>query len=360
MLPAAQLSPQLPSSPPAAMETDYRHQALLGWHSPPSNRSCLHETQVQELRARVGYLEAERNIELRAEIHQDFCKVFAEVRGLRDIVNNLRQQQKYDVFLRHRQEAQWTELENTIITQITEEKSDAIERELHLKYQLHDVINKKISTKSEQSSDRGESVEHSTTTPMEGVAIDGTMKPTIEEFSKNLESSGGLDQSRHAPNKPTIESSIPVNSPDDCQHSNMGGNSRDPPTGPRVWREKMGRKSRRSKKSNSTERNGSTRNSRLLQLQAEISNLKGKIKEKESRKPRTSRHTVTSEQGWTQIQRKQPTIRRPKPLKVNGRYKLVIGSADDGTRVECESVQSEMRSERNNRTLVNQLATDNN
>ena len=47
MLPAAQLSPQLPSSPLAAMETDYRHQALLEWHSPPSNRSCLHEAQVQ-------------------------------------------------------------------------------------------------------------------------------------------------------------------------------------------------------------------------------------------------------------------------------------------------------------------------
>jgi hypothetical protein len=70
--------------------------------------------------------------------------------------------------------------------------------------------------------------------------------------------------------------------------------------------------------------------------------------------------TVTSEQGWTQIQRKQPTIRRPKSLKVNGRYKLVFGSADDGTRVDCETVQSEMRSERNNRTLVNQLATDSN
>jgi hypothetical protein len=47
-------------------------------------------------------------------------------------------------------------------------------------------------------------------------------------------------------------------------------------------------------------------------------------------------------------------------LKVNGRYKLVIGSADDGTRVDCETVRGEMRSERNNQTLVNQLATDSN
>jgi hypothetical protein len=159
---------------------------------------------------------------------------------------------------------------------------------------------------------------------------------------------------------PTIESSMPVNSPDDCQHSNMGRNSRDPPTGPRVWREKMARKSRRSKKSNSMDRNGSTENSRLLQLEAEISNLKDKIKKKENRKPRTLRHIVISEQGWIQIQRKQPTTRRPKSLKVNGRYKLVIGSADDGTRVDCKTVQSEMRSEQNNGTLVNQLATDSN
>jgi hypothetical protein len=189
MLPTAQLSLQLPSSPQAAMETDFRHQALLEWHSPPSNRSCLHEAQVQELRARVRYLEAEaeRNIELRAEIHQDFCKVFAEVRELREIVNNLGQQQKLDVFLMHRQEAQWNEFKNTITSQITDEKSHAIERELQLKHELHDVINKKISTKWEQSSDRGERVEQSTTTPMEGVAIDGTTKPTIEEFWNQAE-----------------------------------------------------------------------------------------------------------------------------------------------------------------------------
>jgi predicted nucleic acid-binding Zn-ribbon protein len=217
-------------------------------------------------------------------------------------VNNLGQQQKLDVFLRHRQEAQWNEFKNTITSQITDEKSHAIERELQLTHELHDVINKKISTRWEQSSDRGERVEQSTTTPMEGVAIDGTTKPTNEEFSQNLESSGGLDQSWHAPNMPTIESSMPVNSPDDCQHSNIGRNSRDPPTGPRVWREKMARKSRRSKTSNSMDRNGSTQNSRLLQLDAEISNLKDTITEKESRKPKTSRHMVISEQGWTQIQ----------------------------------------------------------
>jgi hypothetical protein len=232
---------------------------------------CLHEAQVQELRARVRYLEAEaeRNIELRADIHQDFCKVFAEVCELREIVNNLGQQQKLDVSLRHRQEAQWNEFKNTITTQITGEKSHTIERELQLKHEHHNVINKEISTKWEQSSDRGRRVEQPTTTPIEEIAIDGTTKPTIEEFSHNLESSGGLDQSRHAPNMPTIESSMPVNSPDDCQHSNMGRNSRDPPTGPKVWREKMARKSRRSKKSNSMERNRSTQNSRLLQLEAE-------------------------------------------------------------------------------------------
>jgi hypothetical protein len=43
----------------------------------------------------------------------------------------------------------------------------------------------------------------------------------------------------------------------------------------------MGRKRLQSKKRKSNKKNGSTQNTKLQQLEAEISNLKDKIKEKE-------------------------------------------------------------------------------
>jgi hypothetical protein len=77
---------------------------------------------------------------------------------------------------------------------------------------------------------------------------------------------------------------VPANAPDDGQHSQIGGNSRDPPTGIRVWREKIARKLRRSKKSKSKEQNGFTQNTRLLQLEAEISNLKDNQRKRKYKK----------------------------------------------------------------------------
>jgi hypothetical protein len=44
--------------------------------------------------------------------------------------------------------------------------------------------------------------------PMEGITIHGTAMPTIEEFSEGLISSGGLDDSRHAPNTAGIGAPI--------------------------------------------------------------------------------------------------------------------------------------------------------
>jgi hypothetical protein len=94
----------------------------------------------------------------------------------------------------------------------------------------------------------------SQTRPMEGITIDGTARPTIEEFSEELISSGGLDDSRHAPNRPGIGSSTPENGPDKGRDSQIAGNSGDPPTGPREWREKMGRKRGQSKNTKATRR----------------------------------------------------------------------------------------------------------
>jgi hypothetical protein len=71
----------------------------------------------------------------------------------------------------------------------------------------------------------------SQTRPMEGITIDGTARPTIEEFSEELISSGGLDDSRHAPNRTGIGNSSPENAPDNGRDSQTAGNSGDPPLG---------------------------------------------------------------------------------------------------------------------------------
>jgi hypothetical protein len=47
-------------------------------------------------------------------------------------------------------------------------------------------------------------------------------------------------------------------------------------------------------------------------------------------------------------------------LRIRGKYKLIIRSADDGTRLDVDNIQNEIRSERRNRVLLSQQATDSN
>jgi hypothetical protein len=98
-------------------------------------------------------------------------------------------------------------------------------------------------------------LEQSTTTPVERIANDGMTNPTIEELSENRISSVGLDESQHTPNKPRIGCSMTIDGPDNSQHSSKARNSRDPPTGPRVWREKIARTLQRSMQSKSQKQN---------------------------------------------------------------------------------------------------------
>jgi hypothetical protein len=162
-------------------------------------------------------------------------------------------------------------------------------------------------------------------------------KPTIEEFFDSVNSNGGLNESRHAPKNPTIDPpKQPIDSP------------QQPPIGPKVWREKRVKK-HQSKKPNVSNQKVSDTKSKLDRLEADISKLKEiRAKEKETRKPKIERNIKSAEQGWTQVQRKQRKISPPKTLRVNGRYKLVIGSADDGTRVDCNDIQWEVQSDPNN------------
>jgi hypothetical protein len=85
-------------------------------------------------------------------------------------------------------------------------------------------------------------------------------KPTIEEFLEQLKSNGGLEESRHAPENAPVENGPPTGAPDERQNPVIPGNSQDPPTGPRQWREKMARKQRRSKQSKTAKENHQTPN----------------------------------------------------------------------------------------------------
>jgi hypothetical protein len=103
-------------------------------------------------------------------------------------------------------------------------------------------------------------------------------KPTSEEFLGQLKSNGGLEESRHAPKNAPVENGPPKDAPDERQNPVIPGNSQNPPTGPKQWREKIARKQRRSKHSKTVKKNNQTPNPKLQQLEADILELKENIK----------------------------------------------------------------------------------
>jgi hypothetical protein len=119
----------------------------------------------------------------------------------------------------------------------------------------------------------------------------GIEKPTIEEFLEILEPNGGLNESRHAPG--LSQGTVPSDKP------------RDPPTGPKEWRDKLAKRQRRSRRSGKTKRNPPKETSKLEQLEAEISKLKDKIKEKEKAKDISHKCNgpQDKETGWTVVNR---------------------------------------------------------
>jgi hypothetical protein len=175
-------------------------------------------------------------------------------------------------------------------------------------------------------------------------------KPTIEEFLEILEPNGGLNESRHAPGS--------------SQGTAPSDQLRDPPTGPKEWRDKLAKRQRRSRCSGKTKRNPPKETSKLEQLEFEISKLKDKIKDKE--KAKDISHKCNGPQdnanGWTVVNRHRSAEKNSKTetLRIRGKYKLIIRSPDDGTRLDDDNIENEIRSERGNRVLLSQQATDSN
>jgi hypothetical protein len=88
--------------------------------------------------------------------------------------------------------------------------------------------------------------------------------------------------------------------------------------------------------------------------EADILDLKEKIKlkEKAAKGDTHGRRNHTDSEGWTRVHRKKALDRQFQTLKINGKYKLVIGSADDEARSNCSNLRQELRRDCNNRILV--------
>jgi predicted nuclease with TOPRIM domain len=147
MLPAPRSSPQPPGSPVPPPETPNLDPGLLEWYPHPIHSSYPLAIEVQELRATVGYLklEATRIIEHRSELQDNYCKIVAEARELRETVKNLAETQKLEELRRRLEANRWKDFENTINTTIEARSSDIIERELQLSRELNDAVRREIA-----------------------------------------------------------------------------------------------------------------------------------------------------------------------------------------------------------------------
>jgi hypothetical protein len=100
---------------------------------------------------------------------------------------------------------------------------------------------------------------------------------------------------------------------------------------------------------------------RVEQLEAEISELKEKISRKEKARVNNSINNNdirAVEEGCTRVNKHKSAKPKPNSLKIKGKFKLVIGSSDDGIRLDTGTIQQEIRSDRHNRILTSQLGTD--
>jgi hypothetical protein len=87
-----------------------------------------------------------------------------------------------------------------------------------------------------------------------------------------------------------------------------------------------------------------TQNTKLQQLEADILELKKNIRQKEkARKGSDPNHNnQCNGNEWKVANRKRPANRKIQSLMVQGKYKLVIGSSDDGTRSDTSTIQKEI------------------
>jgi hypothetical protein len=285
----------LPPTSPSIASTSIPDPALLEWHPGTSSQDppCLHLGEITDLKARVGYLEleAQNNIELRSEMLQNWCRVSTEYRklqqdlnrvsmecnALRQTVRDLVQFCRWEELRRQCEEDDRRDLENLVKSRTVAAEQRVRE---HIRQLRADLEHERL-TPLEDISTHIEAKTTPSPVPME------IEKPTIEEFLEILEPNGGLNESRYAPglSQRTVSSDKP----------------RDPPTGPKEWRDKLAKRQRRSRRLAKTKQNPPKETRKLEQLEAEISKLKDKIKEKGKAKDISHKCNgpQDKETGWT-------------------------------------------------------------
>jgi hypothetical protein len=274
------------------------------------------------------------------KLQQDLNRVSMECNELRQTVRDLGQFRRWEELRKQGEEDDRRDLENLV-------SSRTVAAEQRVQEQIRQL---RADLEHERLTPLGDKSTHieATTTPSP-VPMD-IEKSTIEEFLEILEPYGGLNESQHAPR--SSQGTAPSDKP------------RDPPTSPKEWRDKLAKRQRRSRRSGKTKRNPPNDTSKLEPLEAEISKLKDKRKEKEKAKDISHKFNGPQDNanGWTVVDRHRSAEKNSKTetVRIRGKYKLIIRSADDGTRLDVDNIQNEIRSERGNRVLLSQQATDSN
>jgi hypothetical protein len=123
----------------------------------------------------------------------------------------------------------------------------------------------------------------------------------------------------------------------------------------------MAKRQQRQKKTQGQKKILRREDNALKNLETAIAELKEKIKSKETvRKNTHSRiNSKTEDDGWKVVEKKKKVHKNPETLWINGKYKLVIRSANDRAIVNIQNIRNKIRSESKSRILLNELAADN-
>jgi hypothetical protein len=180
--------------------------------------------QVGELQ-----LEAQKNIELRTELRQDYCRMSSEIRELRELFKNLVEQRNWDDLRRQCDEEDRREWENRIATRIIFSEAKATDCVSQLRLELREELLLRCS-KLENLNQNPDPTQMDDLRHEPVIELDTpNTTPEAEPTRQNKKSGDGLAENQHAPL---------ASPPDHCT----------PPPGPKAWREMIAMRKKKDRK----------------------------------------------------------------------------------------------------------------
>jgi hypothetical protein len=219
----------------------------------------------------------------------------SEIRELRELFKNLVEQRNWDDQPRQCDEEDRREWENRIVTRITLSEAKATGLISQLRLELREELLLRCSKL--ENSNQNPDPTHMDDLRHEPVIELNTPNttPEAEPTRQNKKSGDGLDESQQAP------LAFP---PSHCT----------PPPSPKALREMIAMRKKRSKKSNAGPQQILPQQSKLEQLEAEISELKEKISQKETARVNNSNNNNdirADEEGWTKVNKHKTRSQNP-------------------------------------------------